>query len=249
MKRILAILFVFLFVGLSVFTVKTTETQTVSSTAITSGYAQVLTNDCYILNSANKNNRMFLLEQSYFVKIVEDVDNIFYKCHYLEFDGFVEKSKVSFVEEFPQNPYLTGITFDIYDLSNVCLRNSPETLETDENVLCTMKISSKDLTYYGKCTGEEAVTGLGNIWYYCAYQDEYGNLFKGYVYSPFTRNLSAITNSSESLTLVNITNFAPMDSLLYLNLSTKNLLIIITTLPTLAVIYLFTKQGKKKDSN
>ena len=130
----------------------------------------------------------------------------------------------------------------------MCLRSTPETLDTDENIVCTIKISSKDLSYYGKCIGEEAVMGLGNIWYYCAYQNEYGEIFKGYIYSAYARNLSAITSSNENLTVVNVSNFVPVDSLLYLNLSTKNLLIVITIIPTLVVVWLFTKQGKAKNN-
>jgi hypothetical protein len=156
----------------------------------------------------------------------------------------LKKSKVNFVEEFPKEPYLIGITFDIYDIGNVCLRSTPETIDNDINILCTIKMSTRDLTFYGKCTGEEAIKGLGNVWYYCAYQDEYGSLFKGYIYSPLTRNLSAITSSVENLTTVSIDNFMPVDNLLYLNLSTKNILIVITALPTLFILYLFVKPSK-----
>lgn len=250
MKRILVIISALAFVLIGVFFVKTKQTQVASTEPFTSGYAKVLTNDCYLLKSPDKYSGIFLLEQSYFVKVLEVTDNLYFKVQYLQFEGFVEKSKVSFIEEFPKEPYLVGITFDIYDIGNVCLRNTPETLDNDMNILCTIKASTKDLTYYGKCTGEEAIKGLGNVWYYCAYQDEYGNLNKGYIYSALTRNLSAITSSNESLTLVSVQNFRPVDNLLYLNLSTKNILIILTALPTLFVLYLFVKPSKilnKKD--
>ena len=245
MKKVWTVFLVLLFVVLSIVTIKGTQTKLVSGEVSTSGYAKIVSNDCYFLSEPNLNSRVFLLEQSYFVKVEEVFDNVFYKVKYLDFEGYVEKSKISFVEEYPQNPFLSGITFDIYDISNVCMRSTPETLDTDTNVLCTIKISTKDITYYGKCAGEEAVKGLGNVWLYSAYQDEYGNFFKGYIYSPFTRNLSAITSSSENLTAVNIANYVPVDNLLYLNLSTKNMLIVVTIIPTIFVIYLFTKQGKK----
>ena len=246
MKRILIIASTLLFVVLSIATVRTTQTKIVSSTPFTSGYAKVTTNDCYLLKSPDEESRLFLLEQSYFVKVVEDFSSTLFKVEYMEFEGYVKKSQVSFVEEFPQNPYLNGITFDIYDISNVCLRSTPETLDTDENIVCTIKVSSKDLLYFGKCIGEEAVKGLGNIWYYCAYQNEHDEVFKGYIYSAYARNLSAITSSGENLTVVNVSNFVPVDSLLYLNLSTKNLLIVISIIPTIFVVWLFTKQGKVK---
>lgn len=244
MKKILTISLVLLFVFCSIFLVKTKQSQLASTDAFTSGYAKVLTNDCYLLKSPENNSGIFLLEQSYFVKVLEVYDNLYFKVQYLEFEGYVEKSKVNFVEEFPKEPYLIGITFDIYDIGNVCLRSTPETIDNDINILCTIKMSTRDLTFYGRCTGEEAIKGLGNVWYYCAYQDEYGSLFKGYIYSPLTRNLSAITSSVENLTTVSIDNFMPVDNLLYLNLSTKNILIVITALPTLFILYLFVKPSK-----
>lgn len=251
MKRLLIIFSVLLFVFFSVFVVKSTQTQLTSSNTFTSGYAKILTNDCYLCSKPNNQTGLFLLEQSYFVKIIEASDDIYFKVQYLEFEGYVEKTKVNFVEEFPQEPYLVGITFDIYDIGNVCMRNTPMTIQNDSNILCTIKSSTKNLLYYGKCVGEEAINGLGNIWYYCGYEDEYGNIFKGYIYSPLTRNLSAISSSKESLTLVSVENFLPVENLLYLNLSTKNILILITSIPSLIVIYLFVKPSKmleeKKD--
>ena len=244
MKRFFAVIIVLFFVFASIFVVKRTQTTLASAEVFTSGYAKVLSNDCYLCSEPSENSHIFLLEQSYFVKVLSDENNVYFKVQYLEFEGYVEKSKLNFVEEFPTQPYLIGITFDIYDIGNVCMRSTPETLDSDENILCTIKVSTKDLTYYGKCVGEEALIGLGNVWYYAAYQDEYGNLFKGYIYSPLTRNLSAITSSSENLTLVNTTSFLPVDSLLYLNVTTKNMLIVITAIPTLFVIYLFTKPSK-----
>ena len=251
MKKILAIVLVLLFVFLSVFVVRSTQSINVGADVFTSGYAKVMTNDCYLFSSPENKTGMFLLEQSYFVKVVDDFDNVFFKVKYLEFEGFVEKSKVCFVEEYPENPFLVGITFDIYDLGNVCLRSSPKSNDDDSNILCVVGVSSKDLTYYGKCSGEEAILGLGNVWFYAGYQDENGNLFKGYIYSPLTRNLSAISSSKENLTLVSVTNFLPVENLLYLNLSTKNMLVAITAIPTLLIVFLMTVPTriieKKKD--
>ena len=235
------------FVFLSVFVVKSTQTKMASADVFSSGYAKVLTNDCYLLKEPDGKTGVFLLEQSYFVKVVDASNDVFFKVKYMEFDGYVLKSKVGFVEEFPKFPYLASITFDIYDLGNVCMRSSPFTKSDDSNILCTLNMSTKNVTYFGKCTGEEAIDGLGNVWYFAGYEDENGKLFKGYIYAPLTRNLSSIANSSENLTLVSIDNFLPVENLLYLNLSTKNMLIIITSLPTIFVIYLLTKTSKNKN--
>ena len=186
-----------------------------------------------------------MLEQSYFVKVTSEENNLFFKVQYIDFVGYVPKSKIQFVEEYPEMPFLSGITFDIYDIANVCLRSSPQTPDDDKNVICTIQKSSKNLLYYGKISGEEAISGLGNIWYFCAYQDQEQNVSKGYIYAPLTRNLSAITSSQEQLTFVNITNFLPVDNLLYLNLSTKNLLILITAIPSLIAVILLVYPTKK----
>lgn len=239
----------FLFVFVSIFTVKQTQAK-VASTQTTSGYAQVITNDCYLLKQADNNSKWFLLEQSYFIKVTEDFDNVYFKVTYLEFDGFVEKSKVNFVEEYPDTPYLSGITFDIYSLGNVCMRSSAKTLTDDSNILCTIPLNTKNILYYGKISGEEAISGLGNIWYYCAYQDGNNNVFKGYIYAPLTTNLSNITTSDQIVTFVDVAGFTTMDNLLYLNLSTKNMLIVITALPSIAVVILLmlpSKLAKKQD--
>ena len=249
MKKLFVILSVFVFVFAGIFVVKATQSTMVSAEKFSSGYAIILTNDCYLKTEPSENCHLFLLEQSYFVKVLNDYDTKYYKVQYMEFEGYVEKSKLSFVEEFPNNPYLAHITFDIYDLGNVCMRSSPETLDNDSNILCTIKASCKDLTYYGKCTGEEAISGLGNVWYYAAYEDENNNLYKGYIYAPLTRNISAIASSNENLTIVNSTSFLPVDNLLYLNLSTKNILVVITFIPTLFVVYLFSKPARIKEKS
>ena len=250
MKKFWTIATVFLFIFISIFTVKQTQAKQVSSSISTSGYAQVLTNDCYLYaDDIKAKNKLFLLEPSYFVKVLQDVDNIFYRVKYMEFEGFVEKSKISFVEEYPDFPFLSNITFDIYSLGNVCMRTSPQITKDDKNIVCTIPSSTKNLTYYGKISGEEVIKGLGNVWYYSAYENENGKLFKGYVYAPLTNNISSIASSGESVTLVNINTFVPIDNLLYLNVTTKNMLIVITAIPTIAVVILLAVPSKIKQKN
>lgn len=248
MKRFFAVIFVLIFVFAGIFVVKKTQI-TKASASLSSGYAQVLTNDCYLLSAPkfDDSSKLFLLEQSYFVKVVQDFDNRFFCVKYMDFDGYVAKEKIQFVEEYPNFPFLSGITFDTYDIANVCLRSSSKTPNDDSNIVCIVPKSSKNLLYYGKTTGEEAIDGLGNIWYFCAYENENGQVFKGYIYAPLTRNLSSITGSAEIVTPVNLTNFVPAESLLYLNLSTKNMLVVITSIPMIAVIILLTCPSKGKE--
>ena len=108
MKKLITIVFVFAIIFASIFVVKSTQSTMANAKPTTSGYAKVVTNDCYFLNLPDKNSKVFLLEQSYFVFVTENFDDTFFKVKYLEFEGYVEKNKVCFVEEYPESPYLVG---------------------------------------------------------------------------------------------------------------------------------------------
>lgn len=247
MKKLFCILGCFLFIFCSIFLVKQFEFEQTSTQNI-SGYACVKTNDCYLYKYLIDNplveSRYFLLEKSYFVKVIESANDEFYKVKYIDKLGYVKKSNIEFVEEVPQNPFLEEITFDIYSLSNVKLRNEPSTKNGISSIVSTIPASQKNLTYIGKISGEESIKGLGNIWYYCEYTLADNSKICGYIYSPLTNNLSPINENCENLTTVSINQFVPLNSLLYLNINTKNLIILIILIPSVYVLYLFTKPTK-----
>lgn len=247
MKKIGIILTCFLFMFISIFVIRCSMTQEVGATN-TNGYARVKENSCYFyrftLDNPSINNKYFLLEKSYYVKVLENADDTYYKAEYNGINGYVKKCDVEFVEEIPQTPYLSEITFDIYSASSVELRNEPTTKNGIGSVVTTLPSGYKNVSYIGKITGEESIKGLGNIWFYCSYSTPEGKEIFGYIYSPLTVNLSPISENSEQLTPVSVQDFVPLNSLLYLNLSTKNLIIIALTIPSLIVAYLFIKPTK-----
>lgn len=248
MKKFLIIASAFAFILVSIFVISSSIDAEQVSTNQTSGYAIINDNNCYFYRTINANSmfsdRFFLLEKSYFVKILENANNDYYKAEYNGIVGYVQKKDIEFVEEVPLNPFLEGITFDIYSGSSVSLRTEPTTQNGIGTILTTLPAGKKDLTYYGKITGEENIKGLGNIWYYCSYKTSEDNEIFGYIYSPQTLNLSPITENSEIVTTVSVKDYIPVSSLLYLNLSTKNLIILALTLPTIVIIYLFIKPTK-----
>lgn len=247
MKKFGIIVSCFLFIFISIFVIRSTMTQEVGATN-TSGYAFVKHNNCYFykytLDNPAVNNKYFLLEKSYYVKVLENADENYYKAEYNGISGYVKKTDIEFVEEVPENPFLTEITFDVYSASSVELRNEPSTQNGIGSVITTLPSGYKNLTYYGKITGEESIKGLGNIWFYCAFKTPDGNQIFGYIYSPLTVNLSPISENNEQLTPVSVVDYVPINSLLYLNLSTKNLIIIALTIPSLYIAYLFVKPTK-----
>lgn len=247
MKKFIILIGCFLFIIFSIFLVNST-TADQASIKNTSGYACVKSNNCYfyryLLDNPAVNSKYFLIEKTYFVKILEIANDDFYKAEYNGITGYIKKQDIEFVEEVPENPYLSGITFDIYSGSNVELRLEPSTSSGIGSIITTIPKSQKNLNYIGKIAGEESIKGLGNIWYYCSYYLSDGSEIYGYIYSPLTNNLSAINESNENLTVVSVNNYIPLNNLLYLNLSTKNLIILVISIPALVVLYLFIKPSK-----
>lgn len=248
MKRLFIIVGAISFILVSIFVVNSSIDAEQVSTNQTSGYAVIKDNNCYfyrtIIQNSNFSDRYFLLEKSYFVKILENTNDNFYKAEYNGLIGYVQKKDIELVEETPTTPYLDEITFDIYSGSSVSMRTEPSTQNGIGTILTTLPASKKNLNYYGKITGEESIKGLGNIWYYCSYTTTDNKEIFGYVYSPQTLNLSPINENNENVTTVSIKDYVPINNLLYLNLSTKNLIIICLTIPALFVVYLFTKPTK-----
>ncbi len=247
MKKFVYIFGCFLFVFFSIFLVNSVKKEETSSSNL-SGYAFVNTNNCYfyrfLTTEENLNNKYFLLEKTYFVRVIENANEEFYKAEYNGIKGYVKKTDIEFVEEIPENPFLVGITFDIYSASSVELRLEPSTKSGIGSVLMSIPAGQKNLSYIGKIAGEESMDGLGNIWYYASYTLPNGKEICGYIYSPLTRNLSPISENNENLTVVSVSQYVPVSSLLYLNLSTKNMIILIISIPAIVVLYLFVKPSK-----
>lgn len=240
MKKFVWIIVSSLFVLISLSVVFSEQHKT-ASTSLTSGFAKVVSNNAHIYKTPQINeeleNKLFLLEKSYFVKVLEDTNDIFFKVEYLQTTGYVKKSNLNFVAEIPSMPYLVGITFDIGS-SPCLLRSEPTTANGDNTILTVIAKNTRNLVYLGKISGEESIESLGNIWFYTSYTNELNQTINGYIYSPLTLNLSPIQENGESLTTVNITSFSTQNTLLYLNLSTKNLILVIIALPTLIILWL-----------
>jgi len=246
MKKIIIILVCFLFILVSVFCVKT-ELIKETSVVNTSGYAQVKSYDTFLRKypSSDESCIMFLLEKSYFVKVLEQTNENFLKVKYLNFEGYVSKDSVEHILEIPTVCYLENITFDL--LENANLRNLPLTSSTSK-INCTIKADTKNIEYIGKIAGEESIAGLGNIWYYCKYTSVNNVEFYGYIYSPLTTNLSNIPKINETYTVVNINAVIPSESLLYLNINTKSMILIVLAIPAVIILILLFIPLKKRDT-
>ena len=147
MKKFLIITMSITFILVSIFVINSSIDAEQVSTNQTSGYAVIKDNNCYFYRTINSNSmfsdRFFLLEKSYFVKILENTNNNYYKAEYNGIIGYVQKKDIEFVEEVPLNPFLEDITFDIYSGSSVSLRTEPTTQNGIGTILTTLPASKK----------------------------------------------------------------------------------------------------------
>lgn len=246
MKKIFCILIVvvFLFMGISIY--KNSLSIKVNSFNVDI-FARVNSNATYLYKTPTKSNdisnRLFLLEQTYYVRVLEQVNDDFFQVQYLDICGYVFVDDLTLVKETPACPYLDGITFDISPSINHCtIRTEPNSFD-DSNIVTTLSSPVKNLSYYGKIAGSESVTTLGNLWYYCSLTHNDKEI-KGYVYAPYVTNLSPIIPNEEILTSTSIEVINATNGLLNLNITTENIIIFLVALPTIAVLYLLLRPSK-----
>ena len=163
-------------------------------------YAQILHNGCYLykapVDNTNYANVYFMLENSYFVELLSDYDDEFYKAKYLDVIGYVKKSQVQCVQGTPQNPFLDNISFRVYSNNSRGLYDKPYMNTNNPTLKLYLPLYCRDLIYYGIVYGESAVEERTNIWYYCKYTT---TGVCGYVYSDACDKMDTIIPNSEKI--------------------------------------------------
>ena len=176
-------------------------------------------------------NMHFELPPSYFVKLLSDAGTHFYKAEYMNQIGYVKKIEVQPVANTPQKPYATA-TFRIFSSDGTAVRDAPFYAS---NLVTTLPQSQNILQYVGKLSGEEAIAGRGNVWYFC----KTGN-FSGYVYAGLCDMLSTITTNTEVTTPTTNPFLTPaLSHIDYLNTSGAKIGVITAVmLPAFAVFFM-----------
>lgn len=175
---------------------------------------------------SNLVNSYFILEKSYFVKILNE-ENDFYYVEYLDIKGYIEKSYINLVNEEISKPYLDSVTFDI--IKESALYEEP--INSNNAIKSTLNKQSK-VFYYGKLYGDCLEENGGNTWYYCKIKQNDKEV-NGYIYASYTNNLSPIKLNEEIST--SLINKDIANEILNLNIKTQ---IIITTIISIPIIFL-----------
>lgn len=206
-------------------------------------FARVINDEAYLLKSpldiTTANNVYFSLPETYFVELVDLVDDEFYLCNYISFSGYVKKNWVQAVAETPSNPYLENINFRVYSEMSRDMRTYPSTDNSESSQIVYIPLLSRNLTYYGKIKGKPLIDGRTDIWYYCKYsadQDYYG-----YVYSDFCDQETPIINNTEILTYIENPTFKPILNIqnsMPLNNNSIGIIIGILSIPALIFVFM-----------
>ncbi len=240
MKKHLIVLSLVIYVVISCFLLNNlNKTTPVSSNSTL--YGRVVTNNAMLLKMPTKAedslNCYFILEETYFVIIINEENNDFYYVSYQDIKGYVKKNDIQLVNEQISFPFLTNITFDI--IKPCFITNTPKNNISSQIISLSPQTN---IVFYGKIYGDEIYKNSGNLWYYCKIQNDDNSIF-GYIHSSYTNNLSPITQNFEVTTKFLSSN--QTSNLLNLNLTSQTTLIIVVSLPILFILFLLLKGFKK----
>ena len=208
----------------------------------TTYYARIMQDNSYLYKTNvdvdDFSNVYFILPKTYFVELVDETQNGFYKVNYLTFTGYVKKDCVQAIAGTPFTPFLSNINFRVYSEQSRDLRTEPTTISGSSSQVAYIPLMSRNLTYFGTIIGEELIDGRTNVWYYCKYSAEKD--YYGYVYSDFCDELTPIKENTEEVTYITSPNFNPEpEPLTALPLKNKTTGIIVAVLCIPAGIFLF----------
>lgn len=163
----------------------------------TSFFAQIQSENVFLFEDKGT-KPIFELPNTYYVKLLEDETDGYYKAQYRNITGFVRASEVQCVDEHPFTIYLENVNFRILASQSAELRSTPSRTLGLATLICELPLYETNFTYYGKIHGEEVVSNRSDVWYYVSYTKNGVSQF-GYIYSGLTDNFTTFTNLSFSL--------------------------------------------------
>lgn len=241
-----------IFLIISIFMVNLYPSSTVVHAESTSFFAQIQTQNVFLFEDKGT-KPIFEIPNTYYVKLLEDEVDGYYKAQYLNLTGFVRASEIQCVDEHPFTPFLENVNFRILASQSAELRSEPSRSLGLATLVCELPLYETNFIYYGKIQGEEVVPSRSNIWYYASYTKN-GVCQYGYVYSGLTDNLASYNSLPLSLYPITKHNWAslqeePIITPSFEPPSSSELAIIIAiTVPTLLLLFFMLKTSKKPKS-
>lgn len=218
----------------------------VSADNTVSYYARIMYDNVYLYRSPvdidDINNIFFELPRTYFVELLES-ENSFYKVNYSSFTGYVKKECVQTIAGTPITPCLNSINFRIYSEQSRSLRTEPSETAGTASLVAYIPLMCRNLTYYGKISGDSLIDGRTNIWYYCKYTADKD--YYGYVYSDFCDEMTPIVENDENVIYTTNPTFetTPPDNHIPLENNTTTIIITILCIPALIFVFMILKSS------
>lgn len=217
----------------------------------TSTYAKALFG-CNLYKTQEMSSRLedvyFQVPETYFVLVLDTVNDNCLKVQYDRYIGYVDSSTVIIATFIPIVKTLDNITFDIKPTSGTQIWQSPT---TKSNICTTLSAGTKNIKYVGFAYGSVPTSGESNIWYYVYYTPDENstNVFEGYIYSENAMNLSEIVANTETNPEV-ISNENELDNkTIYITSTIKTIIIAIVTIPIILffaiILYKLVQKIKK----
>lgn len=213
-------------------------------------FARVLQDDVKLykspIDAEDFTNVMFVLPKTYFVQLLDNAGNDFFKAKYKNFYGYVKKDKVMPVVGTPQTPYLDDINFRVFAELSRDMRTSPTTKPNVSNQVVYVPNLSRNLTFFGQIVGDSLIEGRTNVWFYCKYSADKD--YYGYVYSDFCDELpTTLPINSEEISYTTAPDFnasQPEKTSIPLENKATGIVIAILSVPACLVVYLILRSSK-----
>ena len=201
-------------------------------------YAKVMSSDVifYSYPFELESNELFILPETYFVKILDEANENFYYAQYKDAVGYVQKNKVTVMNGTPIHPYATA-TFRAFMPDGLGLYSKPTI--SSEDFVVNVPYLTETLDFYGYISGEEAIPDKSDQWIYCNFDNGQSNF--GYLYSVFCDNLTQIQGNNEIFDIIDNPSFTSNADLPQLSSVAMTFIIIGVSIPCLVVIYLLIK--------
>lgn len=176
-------------------------------------------------------NVLFVVPETYFVTVLETVNDNCFKVQYDKFIGYVEASTVVIATFVPILKTLSNITFDIKTTSGTQIWQYPT---TKSSICTTISAGTKNISYIAYAYGSVPSGAESNIWYYVYFTPDENstNVYEGYIYSENTTNLTEIVANTES-NPEEIIEEMQDEQVIYISSTIKTIIISIIAIPVI----------------
>lgn len=195
--------------------------------------------------SDSLDNIYFIVPETYFVVVIENVSDNCTKVQYDKFVGYVNSSNIVIATFIPVVRTLENISCDIKGTSGTQIWSIPSS--NYGTIYYTISAGTVGIKYIASAFGNIPSGGESNLWYYVSYTPSSNatNVYEGYVYSENITNLTEIVANTESNPEV-ISPDDDTDNTLYISSTFRTIIIAIIAVPVILFIAIILYKIVKK---